>query len=170
MLHPARSTSFAQDRLSATQGKGNSVKSSCLPCKHFSTCHLGALLPEPFGQRDPPALPAQSVSSKLLELLLGASSLDQHRDQHQCRLSSLQGKKGELRFNRKKRLQQTAQLICHPAKENKHGNSSQNPPTCCRQLPSQAPYFQHGFVPEPIFFTEFTGTPSIFTSPHCSWK
>lgn len=92
MLHAAISPGFAQECLSATEGK-NSVKSSCLPCRHFSICHPGALLPEPFGQRDPPAPPAQSVSSKLLELLLGASSLGQHRDQHQCRLSSLRGKK-----------------------------------------------------------------------------
>lgn len=106
-------------------GKRNSAKSSCLPCRHFSICHPEALLPESFGQRGPLALPAQSVSSKLLELLLGASSWGQHRGRRLCRPSSLPRRKRELRFNRKKRLQQKSQLICHPPKENKYGNSSQ---------------------------------------------
>lgn len=91
----SRTPGFAEECLSAPQtwGKRNSGKSSCLPCRHSSTFHPGVLLPEPFEQGGPPALLTQPVSSKLLEPLLGVSSLDQHRGQYQHRLSSLQGKR-----------------------------------------------------------------------------
>lgn len=101
MLHPARNLGLAQEHLSATQGRRNRAQPSCSPCRHFSTCHPGAPLPEPFGQCDPPALPAQSASGRLLEPLLGASSLGQRRAQHPRRQSSLRGERGEGRFNRR---------------------------------------------------------------------
>lgn len=162
MLHPARNLGLAQEHLSATQGRRNRAQPSCSPCRHFSTCHPGAPLPEPFGQRDPPALPAQSASGRLLEPLLGASSLGQRRAQHPRRQSSLRGERGERRFNRR---QISSVDVSSPKKE-----QTQQFLTRCGQLSSQAPDFQHGFVPEPILLTELTGAPGIFTGPHCSWE
>lgn len=74
-----------------------------------------------------------------------------------CRLKKRKKKKGWVKI----------QLIGLPPKDD---NSPQNPFTCCCQLPSQPPDFQHGFVAESILFTEFRSTSRVLTGPHCSWK
>lgn len=77
---------------------------------------------------------------------------------------------GENRVRGDSARKKSALRMCHPPKENRHSNSSPAPLTCCGQLPSQAPDFQHGFVAEPVLLTELSGAPRIFTGPHCPWE
>lgn len=58
----------------------------------------------------------------------------------------------------------------HPPEESKESSSCPAPLTCCGQLSSQAPDFQHGFVAQPVLLAELWGAPSVFTGAHCSWE